>query len=91
MFHPHTIYRLTKALTHYSLISEVHLSVLRSLSAQASVITDVVCAMGFLLSVYQTTFSNVQTVFLTFVEQAGRYVNFCVDDCAGLELYLSFL
>ena len=55
-------------------MSEVHLSVLRSLSKQASVITDVVCAMGSLLSVYQTTFSNVQTVFLTFVEQAGRYV-----------------
>jgi len=70
---PCNLYRLSKALSYYSLMSEVHLSVLRSLASRASVICDVVCAMGSLHCVYHTTFSSVQAVFLTFIEQAGRY------------------
>lgn len=71
MSHRHS---LGRAVSHYSLMSEVHLSVLHTLASQASVITDVTVAMGNLLPLYRTTFAAVQNVFLSFVEQAGRYV-----------------
>ena len=48
-----------------------HLTNLRAMANQASVIMEVVLAMGALHPVYWTSFSYIQYVFLTFVEQAG--------------------
>ena len=53
-------------------MNEVHLSVLRGLSSQAGVIIEVVAAMGFILSNYATSYSNMLSVFLSFIEQTGR-------------------
>ncbi len=90
------ISRLSKAVSYYSLMSDVHLSVLRSLSSQASVVTDVVVAMGYLLPLYRTTFSSIQAVFLSFIEQAGRSdtiapVCVCVCVCVCVEPALCML
>ena len=55
------------------MINEVHLATLRYLATQASVMMEVVFATGSsLLPVYQTSYSYVESVFLSFVEQAGR-------------------
>ena len=71
----HRLYSsLEQAVGYYSLMSEVHLSVLSTLASQASVVTDVTVAMSNLLPLYRTTFSAVQSVFLNFVEQAGRFI-----------------
>ena len=48
-----------------------HLTSLHTMANQASVIMEVVLAMGALRAVYWASFSYVQYVFLTFVEQAG--------------------
>ena len=66
---------LTKAKTSYSLMNEVHLSMLRGLASQASVIMGTVCAMAAILPSYYTSYANMLSVFLTFIEQAGRCVS----------------
>ncbi len=53
-------------------MSEVHLSMLRGLASQAAVIVGTVCAMSTILPLYHTSYSNILSVFLTFIEQAGR-------------------
>ena len=64
---------LTHACFGYSQMEEVHLVVLKTLASQASVMMDVACAMGTLLPAYLTSYKTIQSVFLSFIEQAGRY------------------
>ena len=63
---------LVRLLDSYSTMNEVHLATLRLLASHAAVIVDVVCAMGSLLPSYHTSYCYAQTVFLSFIEQAGR-------------------
>ena len=50
----------------------MHLSMLRSLASQASVITEVVLAMGSILPVYTTSYNYIKSIFIEFVKQTGR-------------------
>lgn len=63
---------LSKAEAAYALMNEVHLSMLRGLSTQAGVMVATVSAMGSVLPAYYTSYHNTLSVFLTFIEQAGR-------------------
>ena len=45
---------------------------LRSLASQASVITEVVLAMGSILPVYTTSYNYIKSIFIEFVKQTGR-------------------
>lgn len=56
-------------------MSEGHLSVLRTLASQASVFVDAVAVMGPILPIYGTSYSSIESVFLSFLEQAGRYLS----------------
>lgn len=53
-------------------MNDVHLSMLRGLASQAGVITATVCTMAAILPAYYTSYSNILSVFLAFIEQAGR-------------------
>ena len=72
-FHFHSC-SYKKALTSYTKVNKVHLSLLRSLASQASVITDVVLAMGSILPAYRTSYGYVKAIFVEFVKQTGRYI-----------------
>lgn len=52
------------------------MSMLRGLASQASIIMGTVCTMATVLPAYYTSYANMLSVFLTFIEQAGRYVSF---------------
>ncbi len=55
-------------------MEQVHLATLHSLASQASVMMDVVMAMGSLRPTYHTSYGYMESVFLSFIEQAGRLV-----------------
>ena len=61
-----------KALASYTKVNKVHLSMLRSLASQASVITEVVLAMGSILPAYTTSYNYIKSIFIEFVKQTGR-------------------
>lgn len=82
------IFSLSKAQAGYSLMNDVHLSMLRGLALQAGVITATVCAMAAILPAYYTSYSNILSVFLAFIEQAGRYIRSCVSlRCVSYKYY----
>ena len=47
---------------------------LRSLASQASVIIEVVLAMGSILPAYTTSYNYIKSIFIEFVKQTGRLV-----------------
>ena len=61
-----------KALDSYTKVNKVHLSMLRSLASQASVIVEVVLAMGSILPAYTTSYNYIKSIFIEFVKQTGR-------------------
>ena len=66
---------LGRALESQSVMTEVHLATLHSLARRASVVADVVSVMSSLLPAYRTSYHYMQSVFLAFIEQAGRYAH----------------
>ena len=60
-----------KALASYTKVNKVHLSMLRSLASQASVIIEVVLAMGSILPAYMTSYNCIKSMF-EFVKKTGR-------------------
>lgn len=66
------IYSFKKALACYTKVNKIHLSMLRSLASQASVITEVVLGMGSILPAYKTSYNYIKSIFIEFVKQTGR-------------------
>lgn len=62
-----------KALASYTKVNNVHLSMLRTLASQASVITEVILAMGSILPAYRTSYNYIKSIFIEFVKQIGRF------------------
>ena len=71
----HSLFSLGRACAGYSLMNDVHLSVLQRLASQASVVMDVVFSMASILPAYHTSYHHLQSLFLSFIEQAGRYIH----------------
>lgn len=69
-------------------MEHIHLATLHSLASRASIIMDVVIAVSSLLPAYQTSYSYMESVFLHFVEQAGRLVFRQKDQTSVTKLFL---
>lgn len=58
-------------------MNQVHLSMLRGLASQAGIIMATISSMSSILPAYYTSYDNILSVFLNFVEQTGRYNMYC--------------